>query len=195
MQRQLFLWGLRNLQSSAYFQNAVINSLSSLYAPVFNFTNMHPMSHRSDFCLACSSKVNIKNQLSSLQYRIFGLSLKPNYTVFKLLPPSGNHNLSVPRCWRLGYLQLIKVCLLVIWTTLLFKSSLMPGGLQWRWAANNQLLVIIRDMGPGGDSIFPTELRRPAALASDVSCVIKFFAIHQNMGPSQWGITCWQKRT
>jgi hypothetical protein len=36
-----------------------IATVSSLYAVVFNFTNMHVMSHRSDFFLACSSKVNI----------------------------------------------------------------------------------------------------------------------------------------
>jgi hypothetical protein len=36
-----------------------IATVSSLYAPVFNFTNMHAMSHRSDFFLACSSKVDI----------------------------------------------------------------------------------------------------------------------------------------
>jgi len=34
-------------------------TVTSLYALGFNFTNMHPMSHRSDFFLACSSKVYI----------------------------------------------------------------------------------------------------------------------------------------
>jgi len=37
-----------------------IATVSALYALVFNFTNMHAMSHRSDFFLACSSKVNIE---------------------------------------------------------------------------------------------------------------------------------------
>jgi hypothetical protein len=36
-----------------------VTTVSSLYALVFNFTNMHAMSYRSDFFLACSSKVNI----------------------------------------------------------------------------------------------------------------------------------------
>ena len=36
-----------------------IATASSLYVLVFNFTNMFVMSHRSDFFLACSSKVNI----------------------------------------------------------------------------------------------------------------------------------------
>jgi len=45
---------------TAEFLNAVINGQSLLFVPVFNFTNMHAMSHRSDFCLVCSSKVNIQ---------------------------------------------------------------------------------------------------------------------------------------
>jgi hypothetical protein len=40
-----------------------------------------------------------------------------------------------------------------------------------------------------GDSICTVELRGPAALASYVSFVIKFIAIHQNMGPAQCGNT------
>jgi len=36
-----------------------IATSSSLYVLVFKFTNMHAMSHRSDFFLACSSKVSI----------------------------------------------------------------------------------------------------------------------------------------
>jgi hypothetical protein len=36
-----------------------ITAVSSLYAPVFNFKNMHAMSYRSDFFLACNSKVDI----------------------------------------------------------------------------------------------------------------------------------------
>jgi len=40
--------------------NDDIATVSSLYVLVFNFTNMHAMSHRSDFFLAWSSKVNIQ---------------------------------------------------------------------------------------------------------------------------------------
>jgi hypothetical protein len=36
-----------------------VATVSSLHAPVFNFTNMHVMSHRLDCFLACTSKVNI----------------------------------------------------------------------------------------------------------------------------------------
>jgi len=36
-----------------------IATASALYVLVFNFTTMHAMSHRLDFFLACSSKVNI----------------------------------------------------------------------------------------------------------------------------------------
>jgi hypothetical protein len=45
----------------------------------------------------------------------------------------------------------------------------------------------------GGDSIYIAELKKLAAPASYVSFVIMFCAIHQNMGPAQWAITCWQK--
>jgi hypothetical protein len=56
-------------------------------------------------------------------------------------------------------------------------------------------LGIIPDMRRPGDSIYTTELKQLVDLASDVSFVIKFFAIHQNMGPAQLGNTCWQKLT
>jgi len=52
------------------------------------------------------------------------------------------------------------------------------------------LLGIILAMRHRGDSIYTAEVKRPAALASYVSFVIKFFAIHQNMGVAQWGNTC-----
>jgi hypothetical protein len=35
------------------------------------------------------------------------------------------------------------------------------------------------------DSIYIVEEKKPAALALYLSFVIKFFAIHQNMGPAQ----------
>jgi len=71
----------------------------------------------------------------------------------------------------------------------------MLGGLQSLWTRSCLLLGIILDMRLRGNSIYTAELRRLAALASYVLSVIKFFAIHQNMGPAQWGNTCWQKLT
>jgi len=53
------------------------------------------------------------------------------------------------------------------------------------WAGSVLLLGMIGDMCLHGDSVYTAELKRPAALPSYVSCVIKFFAIHQNMGPPQ----------
>jgi hypothetical protein len=44
---------------TASLLNRVINGQSCLYISIFNFTNMHALSHRSDFYLAGSSKVNI----------------------------------------------------------------------------------------------------------------------------------------
>jgi len=56
-------------------------------------------------------------------------------------------------------------------------------------ARSGLLSGLILDMRIPGDSIYTAELRTPAALASYVLFVIKFFAIHQNMGPAQWGNT------
>jgi len=41
------------------------------------------------------------------------------------------------------------------------------------------------DLRLRGDSIYTAELMRLAALASNVSFVIKFFAIHPNMGQAE----------
>jgi hypothetical protein len=62
-------------------------------------------------------------------------------------------------------------------------------------ARSGLLLGIILDMRRRGDSIYTVELKRPAALASYELFVIKFFAIHQNMEPAQWGNTWLQKLT
>ena len=42
----------------ALFLNRVLHGQSVQYVHVYNFTNIHAMSHRSDFC-PCSSRVNI----------------------------------------------------------------------------------------------------------------------------------------
>jgi hypothetical protein len=60
-------------------------------------------------------------------------------------------------------------------------------------ARSGLLLGRFPDMRPHGDSIYTAELRRPEALASFEWFVIKFFTIHQNMGPAQWGNICWKK--
>jgi len=61
-------------------------------------------------------------------------------------------------------------------------------------AGSGLLRGITLDMRLRGDSIYIAELKRLAAPASYVSFVIKFCAIHQNMGLAQWANTCWQKR-
>jgi hypothetical protein len=50
------------IQLAAFMGNNASDDIAMalpLYVLVFNFTNMHAMSHRSDFILACSSKVKI----------------------------------------------------------------------------------------------------------------------------------------
>jgi len=44
---------------TAWFYNGVPNVQSLQFVFVFNFTNMHAMSHKSDFCLASNFKVDI----------------------------------------------------------------------------------------------------------------------------------------
>jgi hypothetical protein len=57
-------WQLHNIGRSAVLMGKNVSddiaTVSSLYALVFNFTNMHSISHRSDFIVACSSEVNIQ---------------------------------------------------------------------------------------------------------------------------------------
>jgi hypothetical protein len=57
-----------------------------------------------------------------------------------------------------------------------------PGGFQWLKSILLMLPGIILDMHLHGNSIYTVELRRPTALASYMSFVIKFFAILQNIG-------------
>jgi len=49
----------------AVFLNWVLHGQSFQYVCIYNFTNMHAMSHRSDF-FACSSRVNIQQQQSTV---------------------------------------------------------------------------------------------------------------------------------
>jgi hypothetical protein len=50
-----------------------------------------------------------------------------------------------------------------------------------------------REFGPVANTT--AEMRRQTALPSYVLFVIKFLAIHQNMGLAPWRNTCWQQRT
>jgi len=136
-----------------------------------------------------------KNLHSALLYHYFRQSLESEYPAFQFLPPCRIHNLWTPHCWRLWSLPKMIVSLFVIWATLHCKSSSMLGGLHWMLARSGLLHRRILDIRLHGDSICTAELRRLAVLASYVLCVIKFFAIHQNMGPAQWGNTSCQKLT
>jgi len=81
----------------------------------------------------------------------------------------------------------------VIWATVLFTSYSMLFGVQAMWVRNVLLRGVILDKHLHGASICTAGLRTLAALPSYVSFVIKFFAIHQKMGPAPWRITCRQK--
>jgi hypothetical protein len=83
--------------------------------------------------------------------------------------------------------------LFVILATLHNKMSSTHDWHKGMYARSGLLFGIIFNMRSRGDSIYTVELKKSAALGEYVLFVIKFFAIHQNMGPAQWGTTCWQK--
>jgi hypothetical protein len=126
-----------------------------------------------------------KNPHSALLYRYFRQSLESECPAYEYLVPCQIPNHWTHHCSRLWSHPRMNVSLFVIYATLHSKSSFMLGGFQWMKAWSRQLLEIILDMCHRGDSIYTAELRRPAALASYVSYVIKFFTIHQNMAPVQ----------
>jgi len=158
----------------------------------------------SQLCMQCLTDLTIflvavesifRNLQSALLYCYFRQSLESEYTASSFLPPSRKQNLWTTHCSRLWSLPKMTVSFFVIWATLHCRSASMHGGLQRMKARSGLLLGKTLDIRRRGDSIYTAELRRPAALASFVSFVIKFFFIHQNMGPAQWGNTCWQKLT
>jgi len=63
----------------------------------------------------------------------------------------------------------------------------------WTWRV--LLLGMISEMHHCSMSICTAEMRGLAALASYISFVMIFLAIHQNMGPASFGHSCWQNCT
>jgi len=158
----------------------------------------------SQICMQCLTDLFIflvavesifKNPQLSLLYRYFRQSLESEYPASWFLPPCPIQNLWTAHCSTLWYLPKMNMSSFVIWVTLHCKPSSMLGGLRWMKARSGLLFGTIPDMCCRGDSIYTAELRRPAALASFVLFVFEFFAIHQNIGPAQWGNTCCQKLT
>jgi len=158
----------------------------------------------SQLCMPCLTDLIIffvavesifKNPQSALLYRYVRQSRESEYPASLFLPPYRILNLQTPHSSRLWSLPTTNVSWFAIWATLHCKSSSMRGGLPRMKARSGILLGIILDMRRRGASIYTARLRRPAVQASFVSFVIKFFAIHQNTGPAQWGNTCWQKLT
>jgi len=152
------------------------------------------MSHRSDF-FVCSCRVNIQDPAVcftvSLPSAVFQVALR-RFLIPTAMSDSKSLNTSLLKVKNSSKMN---VSLFGIWATLPYKSCLMLGGLQWMYARSGILLGKIQDMRLRGDSIYTAELRRQAILVTYVSFVIKFIAIHQNIGPAQWGNTCWQKLT
>jgi len=84
----------------ALFLNWVLHSQSFQYVLVYNFTNMHAMSHRSDFLLVALESI-FKNQQSAVLWLYFRQSLESYYQAFLFLPPCLINNLQILQCQRL----------------------------------------------------------------------------------------------
>jgi hypothetical protein len=126
-----------------------------------------------------------KNQQSAIWDSYFRQSLKSEYSPSKFLPACLIQTLWISHCRRLWSLPKMNISLFAIWATLHSKLSSKLGRLQSMKVRSAQLLGIILDMWRHGDSIYTAELRTPAALASFVLFIIKFFTLHQNIWPAQ----------
>jgi len=136
-----------------------------------------------------------KSPQTALMLLYFQQSSELNYPAVEFLVPCQIANLSTPLCSRLWFLPKTNVFIFVIWVTWLCESYSTLGGLHWMYARSGLLPGIILEMPLCGDCIYTAELKTPAALASYVSFVIKFFATHQNIGPAQRVNIFWQKLT
>jgi len=115
----------------AFFLNRVISLQLSLYVPMFNFTNMHAVSHRSDCCLDCSSKVNI-----SVLAIYFTVTLCLTATTVKLPCFQIHTTKSDSQSFNTSLLGVMitdkhERVFFMIWMILLYQSYLMLGGLLW----------------------------------------------------------------
>jgi len=111
------------------FLNAVLRGLSLQSDLVYNCTNMHAMTYRSDFLLVPVGSL-LKSPQSALLYCYFRQAFESDYPTFWFLPPCQIQNLSAPHCLRLWSLPKMNLALFGIWATILYKSSSMFGGLQ-----------------------------------------------------------------
>jgi hypothetical protein len=135
------------------------------------------------------------NLQSALLYRYFRQCLKSDQQAFEFLQPCQIQNSSTPLCSKLWSLPKMILSFFKIWATLHCKLFSMHGELQWMKTRSGLFLGIIRDLYHLSESTYTAERKQPAALATYVSFVMMFLAIHDNMGPAQWGNTCWQRLT
>jgi hypothetical protein len=144
-------------------------------------------------CLLVVVEWIFKNSQYALQYHFVHKHFESDQPAFQFIPPRQIPNLWAPLYSRLWSLPKMNMTWFLISATLYCKSFSMLSWLQWIKARSGLLLWINLDMRCHGDSIYTVELKQQAALASYVSFVFRFFAIHQNMGPAQWGNTSLQK--
>ena len=155
---------------------------------------MHAMSYRSYSFLACSSGVNIEEPVLYSTIMSQMTVSQPELHSLQLLTWCRIHILQIPHCQMLWDLPKMNFSSIPIWSTMHCISYSMLGELRWMSARSIQLLGILSDLCLHGNSICTAVLHTPGALVSYVSFVMKFFVIHQNLGPAQSGNSCGQRR-
>jgi hypothetical protein len=148
------------------FLNWVLLGQSCQYILVYNFTNMHAMTHRFDV-FDSSSRVHIQEptlcNTITLLWAVCQVRLRSFLMPTAMLDNQSSHNVF----WLLS------------WVTGLYKSSPMLAGLRWIYAWNIILVRTILIIHLRAHDNWTAQLRRPVALISNVSLVIKFFTIQQ----------------
>jgi len=117
------------MNSIVLFLNWVLHGQSLQSNLVYNFTNMHAISYRSDFLLEAVELI-FENPQCAVLCHYFRQDFEPDYSAVYFVTPCGIHILWTPHCSRLWSLRKTHLSLFVIWATLLYKSSSMLGGHQ-----------------------------------------------------------------
>jgi len=183
------------MNSATSFRNAAFNCQSFQYVLACSFTNMHAVSLSSGCILAHSSRVTSKE--STFYIPITYLLTVSQVKLDSVQSPSAMSNSK-------SLSTLLLEVMISSMNEPVFIRYLPDLTVQiifdaW-WASidvgSKYLIVgIIVDLRLRGDSMCIAESRGLAFPASYVLFVIKFVAIHQNMGPAHRGNTCWQKHT
>jgi len=177
------------------FLDWVINSQSCQYVSVFHFTNMHAMSHRSDFILACSSGVNIPEPAFYFTITLLLTVSQVKFPSFHI-PTAKWDSKSLNTSLREVMISSKYECV--------FISDFSNHTLQiifdawWACLTVGSKCPIAWDKSKHALSLrFNLHCAMEETSSLGIICIVcdRDFAIHQNKGSAQGGNTCWQKRT